>query len=61
VLRYHWVPGLVSVPPSRVQPVELVSGVPPFIAILNPPPTLVLRIGNGPGVPCEARAEGARR
>ena len=55
VLRYHWVPGLVAVPATRIEPVSLVPGARPFIAIHNPPPNLVLRIGAGEGLPCKNR------
>ena len=52
VLRYHWAPGLVSLPSGRVEPVELVPGARPFIAIHDPPAKFSLRIGVGAGLPC---------
>jgi hypothetical protein len=56
ILRYHWVPGLVSVPPARIEAVDIVPGARPFIAIHDPPPDLTLRVGDGPGQACDARA-----
>ena len=56
ILRYHWVPGLVSLPAGRVEPVQLVAGARPFIAIYDAPqPRLTLRVGAKPGLPCAAR------
>ncbi len=57
VLRYHWVPGLVTVPAALIKPMSLVPGARPFVAIQDPPPQLVLRIGEGSGLPCKERAE----
>ena len=55
VLRYHWVPGLVTVPAARVEALNLVAGARPFIAIHDPPAEFILRVGAGSGVPCESR------
>ncbi|HRL76426.1 MAG TPA: hypothetical protein PK440_05380 [Candidatus Accumulibacter phosphatis] len=56
ILRYHWVPGLVSLPAGRVEPVQLVAGARPFVAIHDAPPSrLTLRVGTKPGLPCDAR------
>lgn len=60
VLRYHWVPGLRSEPSGRVEPVDLVPGARPFVAIHDPPANLVLRIGDGAGRPCRDRAHSWR-
>jgi hypothetical protein len=37
ILKYHWLPGLVTSPPTTIEPVQLVPGFPPFIRVLNPP------------------------
>ncbi len=37
VLKYHWLPGLVTNPPRTIEPVQLAPDFPPFIRILNPP------------------------
>jgi hypothetical protein len=37
VLKYHWLPNLVTNPARTIEPVELVPGQPPFIRVLNPP------------------------
>lgn len=59
ILRYHWVPGLVSLPAGRVEPVQLVAGARPFIAIHDAPQAnLTLRVGAGPGRPCASRGGG---
>ena len=60
VLRYHWVPGLRSEPSGRVVPVPLLDGARPFVAIHDPPPNLVLKLGPGPGRRCESRADAWR-
>lgn len=44
-LRYNWVPGLETVPPSRIEPYTWSSEFPPLIRILDPPPNFVLRMG----------------
>ena len=44
-LRYNWVPGLETVPPSRIEPYRWSSEFPPLIRILDPPPNFVLRMG----------------
>jgi len=60
ILRYHWVPGLVSLPTGRVEPVRLVAGARPFIAIHDAAQShLTLRIGAGSGLPCAARGSRA--
>ncbi|EXI86012.1 MAG: hypothetical protein AW12_02191 [Candidatus Accumulibacter sp. BA-94] len=55
VLRYSWVPGLRAHPSGRVEPVHVVPGGRPFVAIHNPPSQLVLRVGEGAGTPCSQR------
>jgi hypothetical protein len=44
VLKYHWLPGLVTSPPARIEPVQVHPGVPPFICVLNPPPDFTVSL-----------------
>jgi hypothetical protein len=37
VLKYHWLPELVTKPARTIEPVQLAPGQPPFIRVLNPP------------------------
>lgn len=45
-LRYTWVPGLETVPPSRVEPYVWSADFPPLIRIIDPPPAFVLRMAD---------------
>src|SRR6185503_7244361 len=44
ILKYHWVDGLVAQPPTRIEPVQIADDPIPFIKLINPPPSLTLRI-----------------
>ena len=46
ILKYHWVDGLVAQPPTRIEPVQIADDPIPFIKLINPPPSLTLRIGS---------------
>lgn len=37
VLKYHWLPDLVTSPPARIEPLQVAPGFPPFIRVLDPP------------------------
>jgi hypothetical protein len=45
ILKYHWVAGLKSEPPAKIEPVLLAGDPIPFIKIVDPPPALSLRLG----------------
>jgi len=55
VLRYHWIPGLRSLTGGRVEPIELVPGARPFVAVHDPPTKLVLSTARQDGASCVAR------
>lgn len=42
VLRYLWVPGMVTVPPAKVEPTIVAPGFPPLVRVVNPPARFVL-------------------
>lgn len=44
VLKPHWLPGLLTKPPARIEPVQGHPGVPPFIRVLNPPPDFTVSL-----------------
>jgi len=44
VLKYHWVDGLRTVPPTRIEPVQVADDPIPFIKLVNPPAAVTLRI-----------------
>lgn len=44
-LKYHWVPGLVTSPPTTVEQRDLLPGARPFIVLRNPPRHLTLSLG----------------
>ena len=44
VLKYHWVAGLNSEPAAKIEPVTLADDPIPFIKLIDPPASLVLRI-----------------
>lgn len=37
VMRYQWVPGIATTPPSKIEPIILAEDFPPFIKISNAP------------------------
>jgi hypothetical protein len=43
VLKYHWVAGLKSEPAANIEPVKLADDPIPFIKIIDPPASLILR------------------
>lgn len=43
-LRYHWVRGLETVPPSRIEAYVWSADFPPLIRIINPPSNFILRM-----------------
>ena len=51
ILKYHWVPGLVTSPPATVERRDLMPGARPFIVLRNPPRHLTLSLGV-PAAPC---------
>lgn len=46
VLKYHWIAGLSSAPPAKIEPVKLADDPIPFIKIVDPPASLMLRSGS---------------
>jgi len=44
ILKYHWIDGLKSVPSVHIEPVHFADDPIPFIKIINPPTTLMLRM-----------------
>lgn len=46
ILRYNWLPGLVTVPPSTIEPYVWSAGFPPLIRIVKPPANFVLRLAD---------------
>jgi hypothetical protein len=44
VLKYHWVDGLRTVPPTRIEPVQVADDPIPFIKLVNPPAAVTIRI-----------------
>ena len=52
VLRYHWVPGLRSVPSGDVSPIVLNPSLAPFVEVRNAPAQFALRTGEGDGTAC---------
>ena len=45
-LRYHWVPGLETVPSSRIESYAWSADFPPLIRIINPPAKFILRLAD---------------
>ena len=45
-LRYNWVPGLETVPPSEVQAYVWSADFPPLVRIINPPVKFILRMAD---------------
>ena len=43
VLKYHWIAGLKSEPAATIEPVKLADDPIPFIKIIDPPASLILR------------------
>ena len=48
VLKYHWVPGLISTPAAVLSPRLVVPGARPFVAIDHPPADFSLSVGPAP-------------
>lgn len=46
ILKYHWVEGLVASPRVRIEPVKMADDPIPFIKLIAPPASVVLRIGS---------------
>ena len=46
VLRYHWVPGLASDPPARIEPTQLPGDPKAFILVRDPPRRFTLHLAN---------------
>ncbi|MDB5934857.1 MAG: hypothetical protein JWQ01_2201 [Massilia sp.] len=44
VLKYHWLPNLVTTPRRKIEPVEMVPGLPPFIRVIDPPSEFTISI-----------------
>ena len=44
ILKYHWTEGLVSMPTLKIEPVKINDDPIPFVKIVDPPTTFVLRI-----------------
>lgn len=44
VLKYHYVLGLESIPPARLEPVQLPGDPEPFVGIIEPPSRLILQM-----------------
>ncbi|WP_426173178.1 hypothetical protein [Massilia sp. TWR1-2-2] len=47
VLKYHWLPDLVTTPRRKIEPVELVPGLPPFIRVVDPPSEFTVSMCRG--------------
>jgi hypothetical protein len=45
-LKYHWVEGLTTSPPAKVEPVKMLDDPIPFIKLVVPPPSVTLRVGS---------------
>ncbi len=43
VLKYHWVEGLHAAPAVQIVPIQLADDPIPFIKLIDPPPSVVLR------------------
>jgi len=43
ILKYHWIAGLHSEPAAKIEPVKLADDPIPFIKIIDPPASLVLK------------------
>jgi hypothetical protein len=46
ILKYHWVEGLTASPPAKIVPVNIADDPIPFIKIVEPPSSLILRVGS---------------
>lgn len=46
VLKYHWVNGLAAEPPVKIAAVHLADDPIPFIKLIDPPASVILRIGS---------------
>jgi hypothetical protein len=45
ILRYRWVPGLVSTPAAKLEPVEAEAGMPALIRVISPPAHFTISVG----------------
>ena len=43
VIKYHWLEGLSAVPTVKIVPIQLADDPMPFIKLLDPPSSVVLR------------------
>jgi hypothetical protein len=46
ILKYHWVEGLTASPLAKIVPVNIPDDPIPFIKIVEPPSSLILRVGS---------------
>jgi hypothetical protein len=46
VLKYHWIDGLTATPAARIEPLKMADDPIPFIKLINPPSSVVLRTGS---------------
>ncbi|HUP08285.1 MAG TPA: hypothetical protein VMU47_14100 [Caldimonas sp.] len=60
VLKYHWVPGLVSDPPLTIEPLQVLDDPRPLIRIEHPVPRFAIGVGR-PAQRCASSAEDGRR
>jgi hypothetical protein len=47
ILRYNWVAGLTTVPPARIEPVQVHPDFAPLIRVVSPPGRFVLTLRSG--------------
>jgi hypothetical protein len=46
ILKYHWIEGLTASPTVKIEPVRMADDPIPFIKLIDPPASVVLRIGS---------------
>lgn len=46
ILKYHWVAGLTAQPFAKIEAIKVADDPIPFIKIVNPPPSLTLRVAS---------------
>jgi hypothetical protein len=46
ILKYHWVDGLSATPPTKIEAVKMLDDPIPFIKLVAPPSSVILRIGS---------------
>jgi hypothetical protein len=44
VLKYHWLEGLSATPGAKLVPIKFADDPIPFIKLIDPPASLVLRV-----------------